>query len=151
ILLWMFGGFLSAISVGTQAMTARRTGADDVEGAGAVSTNSLLVAIVSSLVVTAVCYLAAPAMFRLVRQDQEVLTLGIPFLRWRFLQICGMVITISLKAFFDGLGKTRVHMGAALTMNIANFFLCVGLIFGRGGLPRMGVPGAGLASMISSY
>ena len=28
ILLWAFGGFLSAISVGTQAMTARRIGED---------------------------------------------------------------------------------------------------------------------------
>ena len=41
ILLWMFGGFLSSITVGTQALTARRAGAEDIEGAGAVSTNSL--------------------------------------------------------------------------------------------------------------
>ena len=33
ILLWAFGGMLAAISVGTQALTARRIGAGDVEGA----------------------------------------------------------------------------------------------------------------------
>lgn len=170
ILLWMFGGFLSAITVGTQAMTARRAGAGDVEGAGAVSTNSVVVAVVSSLGVTVLCYWATPTLFRLFNQDPAVLALGIPFLRWRFLQITGMVTTASLKAFFDGLGKTQVHMVAAITMNIANFLLCVAFLFGpdRPGLagidavhaalvalfgppPRMGVPGAGLASMISSY
>src|ERR1700712_3429122 len=42
ILLWMFGGFLCSISVGTQALAARRIGANELEGAGAVSTNSLM-------------------------------------------------------------------------------------------------------------
>ena len=171
ILLWMFGGFLSSITVGTQALTARRAGAEDIEGAGAVSTNSLILALWSSLVVTAVCWLLAPAMFQIVSTDEAVRELGVPFLRWRFLQITGMVMTASLKSFFDGLGKTRVHMGAALTMNLANFLLCVALIFGDsspnipgvnqvhavlmvltgGHLPKLGVPGAGLASMLSSY
>jgi multidrug resistance protein, MATE family len=174
ILLWMFGGFLSAITVGTQAMTARRAGAGDMEGAGAVATNSLVLAVLSSLVVMTLCYLATPQLFRLFNKDPAVLALGVPFLRWRFLQIAGMVTTASIKAFFDGLGKTRVHMGAAIVMNVANFILCVAFIFGNerpgipgidgvhavllsifggwgGGLPRLGVPGAGLASMISSY
>lgn len=171
ILLWAFGGFLASISVGTQALAARRIGADDIEGAGAVSTNSQLLALMASIVVTALTYLLAPLLFRLMSKDQAVIDLGVPFLRWRFLQITGMVVTASLKSFFDGLGKTRVHMGVALVMNLANFLLCVALIFGPehpgiagvngvhsllmqltgGSLPRLGVPGAGLASMISSY
>ena len=170
ILLWAFGGFLAAIAVGTQALTARRAGADDAEGAGAVSTNSMVLAVVSSIIVSAICWSLAPSMFKIAK-DPVVRELGIPFLRWRFLQIGGMVITASLKAFFDGLGKTRVHMGVALVMNVANFLLCVGLMFGDsapgipfidsvhglllgiagGHLPKMGVEGAGLASMLSSY
>ena len=171
ILLWAFGGLLSAISVGTQALTARRIGAEDVEGAGAIATNSQVLAVLASLVVTTLCWFAAPWLFSLVNKDAKVVELGVPFLRWRFLQITGMVTTLSLKSFFDGLGKTRVHLGAAVVMNIANFLLCVGLMFGSqrpgipfidevhavlvslagGHLPHLGVPGAGLASMISSY
>lgn len=171
VLLWAFGGFLSAISVGTQALTARRIGAQDIAGAGAISTNSQVFSVLASIVVTAICWAAAPELFALVNKDPKVVELGVPFLRWRFLQITGMVTTISLKSFFDGLGKTRVHMGAAVVMNIANFLLCVALMFGTqrpgipfidqvhatlvslagGYLPHLGVPGAGLASMISSY
>jgi putative MATE family efflux protein len=170
ILLWMFGGFLSSITVGTQALTARRIGAGDTEGAGAVSINSLLLAVSASVVMTGVCYIGTPVLFRLFNKDPAVLELGVPFLRWRFLQMLGMVSTASLKAFFDGMGRTHVHMGAAIVMNIANFLLCVALMFGNtapgiqgidamhrallgifGDLPKLGVPGAGLASMLSSY
>jgi Na+-driven multidrug efflux pump len=171
ILLWAFGGMLAAISVGTQALTARRIGAGDHEGAGAVSTNSQLLAVVASIIVTAFTYAAAPYLFRLMNKDPAVIALGVPFLRWRFLQITSLVWTASLKAFFDGLGKTRVHMGVAIAMNIANFLMCVAFIYGPDlpGIPvvdgvhhilmsmfgdklvHMGVPGAGLASMLSSY
>ncbi|HNI60510.1 MAG TPA: MATE family efflux transporter [Pseudomonadota bacterium] len=171
ILLWAFGGMLAAISVGTQALAARRIGAGDIEGAGAVSTNSQLLAVVASIIVTAFTYAMAPKLFRLMNKDPAVIALGVPFLRWRFLQITSMVWTASLKSFFDGLGKTRVHMGVAIVMNIANFLMCIAFIYGpdQPGIPvvdgihslllsifgdklvHMGVPGAGLASMLSSY
>ena len=50
-----------------------------------------------------------------------------------------MVVTISYKSWFDGLGRTRVHMGAAISMNVINFFLNIALIFGKWGFPRLGV------------
>src|SRR5204862_3417368 len=43
ILLWAVGGSLSAISVGTQALTARRFGEGDDDRAGSVMMNALLV------------------------------------------------------------------------------------------------------------
>src|ERR1700690_1151053 len=48
ILFWAVGGFLSAISVGTQALTARRIGEQEHERAGQVMFNSLVVAAVTS-------------------------------------------------------------------------------------------------------
>jgi len=42
-------------------------------------------------------------------------------------------------------------MGAAIVMNIINYFLNVALIFGKWGAPALGVTGSGIASMISSY
>src|SRR5262245_57834762 len=49
-LLWAVGGFLSAISVGTQAMTARRFGAGEPLAAGRVLTNSMTVALLSGTI-----------------------------------------------------------------------------------------------------
>jgi multidrug resistance protein, MATE family len=65
--------------------------------------------------------------------------------------VFAMVVTMSYKSWFDGLGHTRVFMGIAITMNIINAILNVLLIFGVWGFPRLGMEGSGIASMISSY
>jgi MATE family, multidrug efflux pump len=151
ILLWFVGGLLGAISVGTQALTARRIGERDDLRAGAVLSNSLVIATLSSVVFTAVAWFATPWMFRLVNDNPHVVAVGLPYWRWRLLGMFSMVTTMSVKSFFDGIGRTQVHMVSAVCMNVVNFVLAYGLIFGAFGLPRMQVQGAGLAAMISSY
>jgi multidrug resistance protein, MATE family len=62
-----------------------------------------------------------------------------------------MAVTFSFKAFFDGIGKTQVHMVASVIMNVINVALCIVFIFGKLGAPHMGMAGAGLAGAISSW
>lgn len=151
VILWLVGGFLSAISVGTQAMAARRFGAGDKLAAGKVLTNSFAVAAVTSIVAGVITSLTARHYFPLLIKDPAVLQLGIPYLEWRMFGVISMVTTASCKSWFDGIGRTRLHMYAAVVMNVVNFVLAYGLIFGRLGFPRMGVEGVGLASMVSSF
>lgn len=153
ILLWAVGGTLSTIvGVGTQAFTARRLGERADKSAGQVLASSLLLSVGVGLLASIVFYLLTPHIFRpLSRNDERVVALGVPFLRWRYLAILPMVVSISYKSFFDGIGKTWVHMGAAISMNIINFVLNLALVFGKWGFPRMGVEGSGVASCISSY
>jgi Na+-driven multidrug efflux pump len=67
------------------------------------------------------------------------------------LGITSMAATFSFKAFFDGIGKTHVHMVASIVMNVLNVFLCLALIFGHFGAPRLGMTGAGMAGAIASW
>jgi multidrug resistance protein, MATE family len=73
------------------------------------------------------------------------------YLKWRLLGIASMAMTFSFKAFFDGVGRTHVHMVSAIVMNALNVVLCMLLIFGHWGFPRMGMEGAGLAGFISTW
>ena len=146
ILMWAVGGSLSAISVGAQALTARRYGENEPEKAGQVMFNTIIVALASSTVMAIAGYLLVPVVFPYFHPNPEVVRLGMPFLRWRMIGVVSMGTAIAYKSWFDGLGHTRVHMGAALTMNVINFFLNLALIFGKWGFPRMGVAGSGLAS-----
>lgn len=151
ILLWAFGGFLSAISVGTQALTARRFGEGDVLGAGKVLTNSVALAVTSSLAVTAVAVAIVPYIFTRLHPDPLVQQLGIDFCRVRFLGITAMVLTSSLKSFYDGIGRVRVHMSVAIVMNFVNLAACWLLVFGKLGFPRLEVEGAAWAAVVSSF
>lgn len=150
-LLWSVGGFLSAISVGTQAITARRFGEGNIETSGKTLSNSLFVAFTTGAVASVAAYIACPYVFPLLNDNESVLAFGIPYARLRLLGVLSMVATISYKSFYDGIGKTHVHMWVAIVMNILNIILNYCLIFGIGPFPRMYVEGAGLASLISTY
>jgi putative MATE family efflux protein len=151
ILLWMFGGSLSAISVGTQTIAARRFAQGRSLDAGAVLANSLAFAFASSVAFTTVAYLCLPAALELLIKVPEVREAAQSYLSWRLLGVSSMVMTFSLKAFFDGIGKTVVHMVASIVMNVVNVILCILLIFGYAGAPRMGFAGAGVAGFVSSW
>jgi len=151
ILLWMFGGSLSAISVGTQAISARRFAEGKSIDAGAVLVNSWVCSLLASIVFTGIGYLVMPHALHALIRVPEVREAAQGYLNWRLLGITSMAVTFSFKAFFDGIGKTHVHMVASVVMNVINVLLCIALIFGYWGAPRMGMAGAGLAGAASSW
>lgn len=150
IVLWMFAGFLGAISVGTQAITARRFGENAHFAAGKVLTNSLIIAAITSTVFTAIAYLAMPALFKLLNKNPDVIDFGVSYSRIRILGLFSMVITTSFKSWFDGIGKTHVHMVAALVMNVSNILFNWLLIYGIWIFPKLYVDGAAWGSLAST-
>lgn len=151
IALWAFGGSLSAISVGTQALTARRVAEGKTSEAGAVLTNAVAFALAAGALFSIVGFALLEPMMKALVKNPEAAAYAVSYSRYRFLGITSMAMTFAFKAFFDGLGQTRVHMFSALLMNVANVVLCYGLVFGHLGMPRMGPPGAGLAALIATY
>ena len=151
ILLWMFGGSLSAISVGTQAITARRFAEKKTSEAGGVLVNSWLFSLVAGVLFTVLAYASLPWILEWVVKVPDVRVAAHEYLSWRLVSIASMAMTFSFKAFFDGIGKTHVHMISALVMNALNVALCLFFIFGQWGAPRMGIAGAGLAGTVSSW
>lgn len=149
--LWAVGGFLSAISVGTQATTARRYGEESYEEAGAVLPNAVALALAGGAIGALIGWFALPHAFGLLSDNPNVVALGTAYSRWRFLGIASMAATAACKAFYDGIGHTHLHLAAAVVMNIINLCLCWVFIFGHLGAPAMGVEGAGLAACISTW
>lgn len=150
IVLWAFGGFLSSISVGTQALTARRFGEGNPSEAGRVLTNSYTLAFIASAVVTVVAIGLTPIIFNVVSPDPAVREIGTSYLQIRFIGLFSMVMMASYKSFYDGLGRVRVHMTIAIGMNLLNVLLNWIFIFGNLGAPRLEVAGAAWGSVLSS-
>ncbi len=151
IVVWLFGGSLSALSVGTQALTARRFAERDLKGAGAVLTNAAFFCLIAGGIFSVLGYLALPSILGFMLKKQEVLEIAISYSRWRLLGIISMAMTMSVKAFFDGVGKTHVHLVAAIVMNAFNVLFCWIFIYGNLGAPRMGPPGAGMSAFIATW
>src|SRR5262245_38597990 len=128
IVLWLFGGSLSAISVGTQAFTGRRFAEKRFEDAGAVLANAGFFALVAGIVFSSIAYATMPYILGAIIKVPAAKQAALDYLGWRFLGVTSMAATFALKAFFDGIGKTHVHLVSAVAMNILNIVLCMILI-----------------------
>lgn len=151
IMVWLFGGSLSAISVGTQAHTARRHAERNYDAAGAVLCNAAFFCLVAGVLFSVIGALSIHWLLARMIKSPEVLQIAYDYSRWRLLGIVSMAMTIGVKAFFDGIGKTYVHLIASVVMNIFNVLFCYMFIFGEFGAPRMGAPGAGLGAFMSTW
>jgi multidrug resistance protein, MATE family len=151
IVLWLFGGSLSAISVGTQAITARRDAERNQTAAGAVLTNCMAFCLVAGLAMTLLASFLMPVILAKMIKVPASLAIATDYSRYRILGIVSMATTIGTKSFFDGIGKTRVHFVASLVMNVFNVFFCYTLIFGKLGFPELGAKGAGLGALLSTW
>jgi putative MATE family efflux protein len=155
VLLWAYGGFLSSISVGTQAISARRFSEGSPLLAGQVLSNSLVVSVIASAVITFIAISLIEPTMSLLTKSEEVQRVGTEFSRIRLLGLPSMALMASFKSFYDGLGRVRIHMTIAIIMNLINFIVNYFIIFGNSfagfEVPALGVNGAAWGSVISSY
>lgn len=155
VLLWAYGGFLSAISVGTQALSARRYSEGSFEKAGQILSNSIAVSIIASAVITTIAIILIDPTMLLLTKSSEVQHIGGEFSKIRLLGLPSMALMASVKSFYDGLGRVRIHMCVAIIMNIVNagvnYFLIFGSEFAGFKSPALGVYGAAWGSVVSSY
>ena len=82
-------------------------------------------------------------------KHQEIALLQGDFLRIRSFALFFAMITITIQAFLLAKGKSIIVLYAALITATSNIFLANALIFGKFGLPEMGIEGAALANTIA--
>ncbi|WP_299898850.1 MATE family efflux transporter [uncultured Aquimarina sp.] len=91
---------------------------------------------------------AKPLMYYM-EQPVEVVELAIPYLDLVAVSLIPLIIFQAFKQFSDGLSMTKYPMYATLIANIVNVFLNYLLIFGKFGLPQMGIVGAAIGTLVS--
>lgn len=151
LIVWLFGGSLSAISVGTQALTARRYAERKYESAAAVLANGAFFCLIAGLLFSVIGAFTIKGLLGTILKVPEAHDIAYHYSSWRLLGIISMAMTMAIKAFFDGIGKTWVHLVSAVVMNVFNILFCWIFIFGKFGAPRMGAPGAGFAAFVATW
>lgn len=151
LIVWLFGGSLGAISVGTQAYTGRRVAQGKKHDAGAVLANAVWFTLIGGVIFMIVSQLLLPYLLRAMIEVPSVREVALRYSRWRLLGIISLAMTMAVKGFFDGIGKTTLHFVASLVMNVLNVLFCWVLIFGHFGMPKMGAEGAGLAAFMATW
>jgi MATE family multidrug resistance protein len=147
---WAITSVFSSLATGTHVLVARRVGEGDSRGAGAVLNNSLLLSLILGIIFGSIGYWFSYAIIDFFSSDPAVPAAGTAFLQWRFIGLILLLFVVSYRAFFNGIGHTKVFMFSAIAINFSNIVLTYVLVFGAFGLPRLGLTGAGVSYALSN-
>jgi len=140
--------FGTGFSYGLTPVVGAFFGRGDRRGAGQALRCSLVSNLLVALVLT-VLMLAVCATVGYMGQPEELL----PLIRPYFLTLIASLVFVMLfngfKQFADGITDTRTSMWILLGGNVFNIVLNYLLIYGRFGMPELGLLGAGLATLVS--
>ncbi|MCS6777130.1 MAG: MATE family efflux transporter [Chloroherpetonaceae bacterium] len=140
------------VTVGTTALVARFTGAQDPAQAARATGQSLSLAALLALLCGVPAYCWREQIVSLLLdpgRNPQASRLCVAFLGAALLATLPLFVWNVLQAAFRGVGDARTPMrvtGAAISVHVIGDWL---LIYGHWGLPRMGVVGAGVALALS--
>jgi putative MATE family efflux protein len=141
--------FLMAVAAGTTALVARAWGAGDRAEAERVTRASTLAAALLAAALTVPGVFFARDLAGLFRLDAATLGLAATFIRWASLFNASFAVFFVLGTALRAAGDTKTPLWLGALANAVNVFLVYGLVYGRFGLPSLGVAGAAVASGLS--
>jgi putative MATE family efflux protein len=139
------------VGIGAQIMVARRFGEGKHQQIGSIIEHTQYILFLLAILLIVLFELFGKTILFHIVESENVYNASYAFLRYRIWGLFFAFIYFSYRAFYVGIGKTRIITYTTLTMVIVNVFFGYSLIFGHFGFPRMGVSGAGLASVIAEF
>ncbi len=85
----------------------------------------------------------------IMNQPEEVVALAMPYLTWVAVSLVPLMIFQAFKQCSEGLSITRYPMYATILANVVNVVLNYMFIFGKFGMPQLGVVGAAVGTLAS--
>jgi putative MATE family efflux protein len=136
-------------SNGSQILIGRRNGEGNYRQIGEVFNQGLFFIAMLAVAVFLLADLLAAPLLRSFVHSHDVCNATITYLDYRMFGFFFAFANLMFRAFYVGVMRTRVMTLGAFVTTIVNLILNYPLIFGAWGMPRMGIAGAALASVIA--
>jgi putative MATE family efflux protein len=137
------------LGVGGQVLVAYHTGAGELERRLKVARAVVALSSLVALAVAGILWLASPAICRLVGADEAMLAQAMSYLHVYFLIFLFSGWFSTFTAIFQGAGDSKTPLYVTGAVNVCHVAVSYLLIFGKFGLPQMGVAGAAVAIGVS--
>jgi len=147
---WALISFFSSLATGTHVLVARKFGERNYQACAIALNNSIIIAITVGTLVAFIAVLAASPAADFFAADKTVGKYAGEFIFYRFLGIPFFLISVSFRGFFFGINKTKIFMFSGVLTNLLNIIFNYMLIYGKFGMPKMGVAGSGLGSTLAT-
>jgi len=145
--------FITAIgfgfSKGGQILISRRWAEGAKRFVGSTFRTMLICEWAIALILFLLMHFLCPVFFHYILDTPGLPELSLEYIRPRSWGIFFSFTGITWIAYYSGIGRTRIIAFTTIVLAIVNLVLNYGLIYGRMGLPELGISGAGLASTIA--
>jgi putative MATE family efflux protein len=142
---------LFGVSSGSAIFTAQFWGKRQVERIHRVQGLNLLIGITGALVVAIGAVFFPAQLLSFYTSDPRVIALGSEYLRIVGLSYVATAVTYSFTSVLRSTGNVRLPLIISATALTFSTVLGYSLIFGRFGLPELGVKGAAVATCLARY
>lgn len=147
---FVFLGFIFGVAGCTSTFVSQSLGRGRHEDCARYTWQGLYFAIAMQVLVIPFL-IWAPLIFQGFGHEPDVQRLEAIYFRIRMAHIVSTASYAALSSYFQGIGRPGIPMVTALLANGLNIVLDWLLIFGKAGLPEMGITGAAIATAIASY
>ena len=146
MVLFMIGfGF----SIGAQIIIGRRNGEGRFRDTGKVFWNGLYFVLGLSGVIILLSELLSPWMMRFMVSSDAIYDAALSYVRWRLPGVIFAFTTSMFRAFYIGTTQTKTLTMNSVVMVLSNIVFNYILIFGKCGLPALGITGAAIGSSLA--
>ena len=140
---------LSATSVGSSVLVAQAVGAKDLIRAGGLAKQSLVWSVIISVPLILVGVFATEQIIGIFGMEPAVAQIGVDYLRVTMGTVSVLTLLTLSGGVLRGAGDSRTPMWATAIANLVNIALTYGFIFGKLGLPELGVVGSAWGTFLS--
>ena len=147
---WALSSLVMGLSVAVTAIVARNFGAGEREEGNQALALTLVLSLIVSMIIAVVICIFAPSIMAVFGVEEDVYVLSVPYLRIvAFSGLFWGIISVASGAL-RGAGDVRTPLYIGLVKNIIHVIVNHMLIFGKFGLPALGVIGAGIGTTLSA-
>ena len=134
--------------VGVNALLSKSLGEKKYDTANKIAQNGVFLAILSSIVFALLGAIGSRFFFEVQTDDAKIVQYGVEYMSVITIASMGIFLQIAFERLLQSTGKTIFNMITQGTGAIINIILDPILIFGWFGLPKLGVTGAAVATVI---
>lgn len=136
-------------SIGAQILIARRNGEQQYKEIGNLFYQGVYFQLGMAAVMFALCYSFAPVILKRLVSSHHIYDAAMSYLNWRVFGFFFSFTAVMFRAFFLGTTQTKTLTLNSIVMVLSNVVFNYILIFGKFGVPQLGIAGAAIGSSLA--
>jgi len=149
LIFWTISSLVWGVEAAVTAIVARNIGAERPKEASLGLGMALILALTASVITAVITFILTPSILNLFDLEPDVYKLSVSYLRILSFGLIFLAVMAVISGALRGAGDTRTPMFIGLVTTIIHIGLNYLLIFGKFGLPALGVSGAAIGTLLS--